>query len=152
MCSEIVICFFFVMLRRPPRSTRPDTLFPYTTLFRSKLLRLGGQFRVIDRTERAAGDAGRVEGGEDIRRIATAAAAGVVGDIGEQQGGPAGVLATGERHGGGLVQRGEAGDKSAALRPGMAGDLAGDGGCFFLCRGGDEDRKSCVWGKSVCVR
>src|SRR3546814_2431424 len=26
---------FFVMLRRPPRSTRTDTLFPYTTLFRS---------------------------------------------------------------------------------------------------------------------
>src|SRR3546814_10771319 len=25
------------MLRRPPRSTRPDTLFPYTTLFRSWL-------------------------------------------------------------------------------------------------------------------
>src|SRR3546814_5406878 len=25
------------MLRRPPRSTRPDTLFPYTTLFRSPL-------------------------------------------------------------------------------------------------------------------
>src|SRR3546814_13760107 len=23
------------MIRRPPRSTRPDTLFPYTTLFRS---------------------------------------------------------------------------------------------------------------------
>src|SRR3546814_20861115 len=29
------ICFFFVMRRRPPRSTRTDTLFPYTTLFRS---------------------------------------------------------------------------------------------------------------------
>src|SRR3546814_8607796 len=28
--------FFFVMIRRPPRSTRTDTLFPYTTLFRSK--------------------------------------------------------------------------------------------------------------------
>src|SRR3546814_17873588 len=28
-------CFFFLMLRRPPRSTRTDTLFPYTTLFRS---------------------------------------------------------------------------------------------------------------------
>src|SRR3546814_10146666 len=27
--------FFFLMLRRPPRSTRTDTLFPYTTLFRS---------------------------------------------------------------------------------------------------------------------
>src|SRR3546814_5532271 len=26
------------MIRRPPRSTRTDTLFPYTTLFRSKLV------------------------------------------------------------------------------------------------------------------
>src|SRR3546814_13428250 len=31
----ILILFFFLMLRRPPRSTRTDTLFPYTTLFRS---------------------------------------------------------------------------------------------------------------------
>src|SRR3546814_14762003 len=29
------ICFFFLMIRLPPRSTRTDTLFPYTTLFRS---------------------------------------------------------------------------------------------------------------------
>src|SRR3546814_1360741 len=29
--------FFFLMIRRPPRSTRTDTLFPYTTLFRSDL-------------------------------------------------------------------------------------------------------------------
>src|SRR3546814_11201941 len=29
--------FFVVMIRRPPRSTRTDTLFPYTTLFRSPL-------------------------------------------------------------------------------------------------------------------
>src|SRR3546814_3454263 len=28
---------FFLMIRRPPRSTRTDTLFPYTTLFRSLL-------------------------------------------------------------------------------------------------------------------
>src|SRR3546814_20491033 len=28
-------CFFFLMIRRPPRTTRTDTLFPYTTLFRS---------------------------------------------------------------------------------------------------------------------
>src|SRR3546814_1739800 len=28
-------CVFFLMIRRPPRSTRTDTLFPYTTLFRS---------------------------------------------------------------------------------------------------------------------
>src|SRR3546814_13980479 len=32
------IVFFFLMIRRPPRSTRTDTLFPYTTLFRSHLL------------------------------------------------------------------------------------------------------------------
>src|SRR3546814_11311404 len=30
-----VTFFFFLMIRRPPRSTRTDTLFPYTTLFRS---------------------------------------------------------------------------------------------------------------------
>src|SRR3546814_17363163 len=27
--------FLFLLIRRPPRSTRTDTLFPYTTLFRS---------------------------------------------------------------------------------------------------------------------
>src|SRR3546814_13979757 len=31
----VVSLFFFLMIRRPPRSTRTDTLFPYTTLFRS---------------------------------------------------------------------------------------------------------------------
>src|SRR3546814_10878006 len=42
LCISISHLFFFVfnflfflMLRRPPRSTRTDTLFPYTTLFRS---------------------------------------------------------------------------------------------------------------------
>src|SRR3546814_11668907 len=29
---------FFLMIRRPPRSTRTDTLFPYTTLFRSPVV------------------------------------------------------------------------------------------------------------------
>src|SRR3546814_1251174 len=32
----IFCIFFFLMLRRPPRSTRTDTPFPYTTLFRSR--------------------------------------------------------------------------------------------------------------------
>src|SRR3546814_2396740 len=37
MLSSIMLClFFFLMIRRPPRSTRTDTLFPYTTLFRSR--------------------------------------------------------------------------------------------------------------------
>src|SRR3546814_18052190 len=32
----IVEVFVCLMIRRPPRSTRTDTLFPYTTLFRSQ--------------------------------------------------------------------------------------------------------------------
>src|SRR3546814_7936654 len=32
------MCVFFLMYRRPPRSTRTDTLLPYTTLFRSRSL------------------------------------------------------------------------------------------------------------------
>src|SRR3546814_5406979 len=42
MCWQL---FFFLMLRRPPRSTRTDTLFPYTTLFRSA--DGGGRGRVV---------------------------------------------------------------------------------------------------------
>src|SRR3546814_15501650 len=39
VCVSILLfysCVFFLMIRRPPRSTRTDTLFPYTTLFRSR--------------------------------------------------------------------------------------------------------------------
>src|SRR3546814_17175275 len=32
---SVVIWLFFLMIRRPPKSTRTDTRFPYTTLFRS---------------------------------------------------------------------------------------------------------------------
>src|SRR3546814_9187389 len=35
------------MIRRPPRSTRTDTLFPYTTLFRSCMLRLSAGMRTV---------------------------------------------------------------------------------------------------------
>src|SRR3546814_2101720 len=35
LSSTFFDLFFFLMIRRPPRSTRTDTLFPYTTLFRS---------------------------------------------------------------------------------------------------------------------
>src|SRR3546814_13869047 len=40
LCVLSYLCYtilFFLMIRRPPRSTRTDTLFPYTTLFRSLL-------------------------------------------------------------------------------------------------------------------
>src|SRR3546814_17624343 len=36
------------MIRRPPRSTRTDTLFPYTTLFRSLLILFGAEVRIFD--------------------------------------------------------------------------------------------------------
>src|SRR3546814_8114271 len=39
LCTEISVYFsvvFLLMIRQPPRSTRTDTLFPYTTLFRSR--------------------------------------------------------------------------------------------------------------------
>src|SRR3546814_19769795 len=61
------IFFFFVMLRRPPRSTRTDTLFPYTTLFRSR--RTGGRADGGGRAELdfRAGGAVHRHGGGGIR-------------------------------------------------------------------------------------
>src|SRR3546814_13565311 len=38
MSLRSFLLFFVLMIRRPPRSTRTDTLFPYTTLFRSRRL------------------------------------------------------------------------------------------------------------------
>src|SRR3546814_5209069 len=42
-----IFVFFFLMIRRPPISTRTDTLFPYTTLFRSLML-AGGYGRIVN--------------------------------------------------------------------------------------------------------
>src|SRR3546814_12207401 len=42
------------MIRRPPRSTRTDTLFPYTTLFRSRSL-TGAELEYAQETERRTG-------------------------------------------------------------------------------------------------
>src|SRR3546814_18458185 len=44
--------FFFLMIRRPPGSTRTDTLFPYTTLFRSPIA--GSNFWAWNGEARAA--------------------------------------------------------------------------------------------------
>src|SRR3546814_13204567 len=44
------VFFFFLMIRRPPRSTSTDTLFPYTTLFRSAAgLRVGQRAAFLER-------------------------------------------------------------------------------------------------------
>src|SRR3546814_20523381 len=43
LCEFVVYIFVvFLMIRRPPRSTRTDTLFPYTTLFRSNRVTVRG--------------------------------------------------------------------------------------------------------------
>src|SRR3546814_11232980 len=60
----VVTLFFviFLMIRRPPRSTRTDTLFPYTTLFRSAALRSARRDRLrrlLRRVLRRGGQAAR---------------------------------------------------------------------------------------------
>src|ERR1022692_5151903 len=55
--SVFLIVFFFLMIRRPPRST----LFPYTTLFRS----------AFEHRPPAAGDKGFAAGGEALDRKST---------------------------------------------------------------------------------
>src|SRR3546814_13821343 len=59
----VISVFVFLMIRRPPRSTRTDTRFPYTTLFRS----------VCDRFLHVAVAVGQVEavGGEVVEVGAT---------------------------------------------------------------------------------
>src|SRR6188474_3867142 len=64
--TDSSVIFFFLMIRRPPRSTRRYTLFPYTTLFRSipgRLRRVRGRAGSpaarpgrLDRTGAAARD------------------------------------------------------------------------------------------------
>src|SRR3546814_8481299 len=69
--SGIVCCFFFLMIRRPPRSTRTDTLFPYTTLFRSLFVALVADLfelaqLVVDALERGARGAQRAFGDDAL--------------------------------------------------------------------------------------
>src|SRR3546814_19413062 len=53
---------FFLMIRRPPRSTRTDTPFPYTTLFRSVGLERADADVGIAGFEHAAAHAGQLDG------------------------------------------------------------------------------------------
>src|SRR3546814_12588895 len=55
--TALTVLFFVLMIRRPPRSTRTDTLFPYTTLFRSGSLAAEQLSRdVIENVVLAIGD------------------------------------------------------------------------------------------------
>src|SRR3546814_6160046 len=79
VCGYLFCSFFILMIRRPPRSTRTDTLFPYTTLFRAKIIGAGNRcagrqaaFAGVERVGDALeiGDVGR----PIYRSIATEAA------------------------------------------------------------------------------
>src|SRR3546814_2358854 len=63
-----VLLFFFLMIRRPPRSTRTDTLFPYTTLFRSAAARLPRAAASAAGGARLGGGGGRPHRGLQRRR------------------------------------------------------------------------------------
>src|SRR3546814_13973602 len=127
-----VFCFFFLMIRRPPRSTRTDTLFPYTTLFRASL----GRFRI-------PGDMRR-----DLEADEAVAAFGRVIDQAQQVRGRLGVA---DREM--FIDRGTGGDRGVII--GAAGDcLFEDGGLgshaadpVYL-----DDRKSAGSGRRVAVR
>src|SRR5688572_32612925 len=56
---------FFLMIRRPPRST----LFPYTTLFRSRLIRVGREFDGEPTLSKVVRDLGRVEAQQPSRSV-----------------------------------------------------------------------------------
>src|SRR5881409_4194605 len=58
ICHGYQFLFFFLMIRRPPRSTRETTLFPYTTLFRSARPRGGDGPRLRSEPSRGGGGAG----------------------------------------------------------------------------------------------
>src|SRR3546814_5543150 len=65
--------FVFLMIRRPPRSTRTDTLFPYTTLFRSP-----GRERVRGQ---AGGRGPALRGGEDAGQVLGGVQRGAAGSL-----------------------------------------------------------------------
>src|SRR3546814_3167260 len=60
-----LLSIFFLMIRRPPRSTRTDTLLPYTTLFRSCLLRRAGGIQGRGNRRRHAAPSDRSERSEE---------------------------------------------------------------------------------------
>src|SRR3546814_17728384 len=62
MYVTVVVSVFVLMIRRPPRSTRTDTLFPYTTLFRSLVAQ-----PVVEGVELELGIGRHVESDDDRR-------------------------------------------------------------------------------------
>src|SRR3546814_15889631 len=81
MCCDM----FFLMIRRPPRSTRTDTLFPYTTLFRSGVGAEGvtRKVEVVERALAVHAYAGR-SAFETLRRVGGRETAAIAGARSEE--------------------------------------------------------------------
>src|SRR3546814_2572697 len=83
------MCVFFLMKRRPPRSTRTDTLFPYTTLFRSdrhigQFAHVLGRHRVDDQRRAALDCRRRSKRGADAGDDDSAVTAVVLSGVGRR--------------------------------------------------------------------
>src|SRR3546814_14725741 len=127
---------FFLMIRRPPRSTRTDTLFPYTTLFRS-LPRLRREHPVLRIRRALHRPSGGAEAGRPRRRPANP-------DLRAESPGrrPCRQHPRRERHDGLRRDR-----RHAPQRPGPHDPRAAPADA-----GRAQERKSVVEGKSVPVR
>src|SRR3546814_12863729 len=79
-CSYyLLVCFFFLIIRRPPRSTRTDTLFPYTTLFRSVVIKDKPRLLL------ALARQGQVTHGRDVDRLVAVEGADARQEIAERE-------------------------------------------------------------------
>src|SRR3546814_16969846 len=89
------------MIRRPPRSTRTDTLFPYTTLFRSlRAVDLGGHATLGDvavGTDRDVQEASVLAGGQRLGPVVIDRRR-QVGDLDRRAAGPGLAFAVVEAH------------------------------------------------------
>src|SRR3546814_20038190 len=118
------------MIRRPPGSTRTDTLFPYTTLFRSLAAHIGGVARLQRRRVEGEVQHRQAEVDGDVDRYARTLGRNALG----RQRDPFGEAQPGKRR---MAVRRGAMIKPAPCAPEQPSE---------------KDRKSAVWGKSVSVR
>src|SRR3546814_3177727 len=136
-----MVVFFFLMIRRPPRSTRTDTLFPYTTLFRSRAGGAEGGAGAL-----AAGDLRAVVPGQAAPRTAAVPAQGheatrEIGAGGRAAGTPGRLAAAHERQRPAGAQRAVEARRRPAARPAGAARRAGRSRRVHA-PGGAADRKS----------
>src|SRR3546814_12663243 len=125
------------MIRRPPRSTRTDTLFPYTTLFRSLEVAAAAHADIAGREEGQRTGGRRRQAEARIALGARSAAFRRDGPLDELDGhdiaDPAGAAARGQRHIAALKDRAVRGPRRRWARDGR-----GHGGAAVWGRGGQE--------------